>query len=149
MTETPILSGQDIGQAHYATRAVLERLLAGTGLEFGAWVTLNLVGGSDPALDESDVLARVVHGLKVDETTARSAVSELVDRGLITRTAPTANPKITLTPAGSARRQQALDGLAQITQRLYGGLPPEDLAAAHRVLSTVTSRANAELADLA
>jgi hypothetical protein len=33
-----------------------------------------------------------------------------------------------------------------ITQRLWSGLPAEDLATAGRVLSIITERANAELA---
>ena len=35
----------------------------------------------------------------------------------------------------------------QITQRLWGDLPVEDLATTGRVLSTVLARANAELAS--
>lgn len=54
--------------------------------------------------------------------------------------------QIALTPAGTARLQQVRAGVGQITQRLYGGLPAEDLATAHRVLATVTGRANAVLA---
>jgi hypothetical protein len=33
-----------------------------------------------------------------------------------------------------------------VTARLFGGFPPEDLATAGRVLAIVTTRANAELA---
>jgi DNA-binding MarR family transcriptional regulator len=147
MTETPTLNGQDIGQAHKATRAVLERLLDTTGLGFDAWVTLNVVGSSDSTLNENDLLARVVHGLKVDDASARSALGELVDQQLVSRVPPAAsNPQVTLTPAGSARWQQMREAIAQITERLYGGLPADDLATAHRVLTTVTGRANAELA---
>jgi hypothetical protein len=38
----------------------------------------------------------------------------------------------------------ALEG---VTARLFAGFPPEDLATAGRVLSIITTRANAELAD--
>jgi DNA-binding MarR family transcriptional regulator len=110
-------------------------------------VTLNVVGSSDSTLDENDLLARVVHGLKVDEPTARSALGELVGQQLVSRVPPAVtNPQITLTPAGAARWQQIREAIAQITERLYGGLPAHDLAAAHRVLTTVTGRANSELA---
>jgi hypothetical protein len=54
-------------------------------------------------------------------------------------------PQITLTPDGRARFARIRAGIGEITQRLYGGLPAADLAVAHRVLATVTERANAEL----
>jgi hypothetical protein len=146
MTETPILTGQDIGQAHFATRAVLERLLAQAGLDFGASVTLNAAEGNDSPLRRADLIARVVHGLKIEEPAAGAVLTALLDQGLVALTPPTAtDPQVTLTPAGKARFQQVRDGIGQITQRLYGGLPTDDLAAAHRVLTTVTARANAEL----
>jgi DNA-binding MarR family transcriptional regulator len=148
MTTTPTLTGQDIGQAHYATRAVLEQVLAQAGLGFAASVALNMVGRKGSAVDENDLRTRVVHGLKVDESTADSALADLLDQGLVTRTPPTAaNPQITLTPTGTTRWQEVQHGIAQITQRLYGGLPAEDLAVAHRILTTVTVRANAELGE--
>jgi hypothetical protein len=37
--------------------------------------------------------------------------------------------------------------VTQITQRLWGDVPAEDLATAGRVLGTVLARANAELAS--
>ena len=51
-----------------------------------------------------------------------------------------------LTAAGAARFGQIQDAIGQVTARLYGDLPEADLATAHRVLATVTERANAELA---
>ena len=148
MTHTPTLTGQDIGQAEKATRAVLDRLLAETRTEFHGWVILNVLGTNGSTLDQNELMGRVVHGLKIDEPTVHAALAELVDHGLISRT-PFAEtgPQITLMPAGTARFHQVREGIGQITQRLYGGLPTEDLATAHRVLATVTERANAELAS--
>ena len=37
--------------------------------------------------------------------------------------------------------------LEDVTARLFAGFPPDDLATAGRVLSIITTRANAELAD--
>jgi hypothetical protein len=54
---------------------------------------------------------------------------------------------VTLTPAGTARFEEIRDGIAEITRRLYGGIPTEDLVVARRVLAAVTERANAELAN--
>jgi DNA-binding MarR family transcriptional regulator len=92
-------------------------------------------------------VGRVVHGLKIDESAVHAALAELVDQDLVSPVPGGASdPQITLTPAGSTRFQQVGDGIRRITHRIYGGLPAEDLATAHRVLATVTERANAELA---
>jgi hypothetical protein len=50
------------------------------------------------------------------------------------------------TDAGQQLHGQIRTAVTQITQRLWGDLPAEDLATAGRVLSTVLTRANAELA---
>ena len=147
VTTAPALTGQDIGQAANATRAVLNRLLAATGTPFHGWVILNVLGTNGSSLDRDDLIGRVVSGLKIDESAVVTALSDLADQGLVSRSPSTTDdPRITLTPAGDVRFHQVLDGIAQITLRLYGGLPAEDLIVAHRVLATVTARANAELA---
>ena len=145
MTQTPTLTGQDIGQAERATRAVLERLLTRTGTGFHGWVALNLLGTTGPVLAESALAGRMASGLKISEAAARGALDELAASDLIARTGE-AGPQVTLTPAGRARFGEIRDGIAQITERLYGGLAATDLAAAHRVLAAVTERANAVLA---
>jgi hypothetical protein len=49
-----------------------------------------------------------------------------------------------LAAAGEVRQRDALE---DITARLFADFPPEDLATAGRVLTIITTRANAELAD--
>ncbi|MGE5135052.1 MAG: MarR family winged helix-turn-helix transcriptional regulator [Gemmatimonadota bacterium] len=145
MTDIPTLTGQDIGQAEKATRAVLDRHLAQTGTSFHCWVALNLLGTTGPALPESELAGRMSYGLKISDAAARAAIGELTAQGLAARTAGAA-PRVELTPAGSARFRQIQDGLARITRHIYGDLPAADLATAHRVLAAVTGRANAVLA---
>ena len=145
MTQTPTLTGQDIGQAEKATRAVLDRHLARTGTSFHCWVALNLLGTTGPAFPESELAGRMTNGLKITEAAALTAIGELEAQQLATRTAGTA-PQIGLTPAGTARFRQISEGLRQITRHIYGDLPAADLAVAHRVLAAVTGRANEVLA---
>ena len=142
----PSLTGQDIGQAEKATRAVLDRLLAETGTSFNGWVILNDLGAAHPTSKQNDLVGRIAGGLKIDEQPVRDALAELARQDLI-KPAPAAaaNPEVTITPAGATRFHQLQEAIKQITQRLYGNLPAEDLATAHRVLTTVTERANAEL----
>lgn len=147
MTNPPTLNGQDIGQAESAVRAVLNRLLARTGTPFHGWVILNLLGRSGGSRGEDELTGQVVHGLKISEDAARAAAAELAWQGLISRQ-PQAGPgmKLALTEAGAARFEEIQGGIGEVTARLYGGLPEDELATAHRVLATVTERANAELA---
>jgi len=140
------LTGQDIGQAATATRAVFNRLLAETGTTFNDWVILNDLGTSGQKANQNDVVGRLARALQTDETPVRAALTELVRQSLVNQTpSATNNPEISLTPAGTSRFHQVQEGIKQIAQRLYGDLAPEDLATAHRVLGIVTERANAEL----
>ena len=147
MTQTPLLNGQDIGQAEHATRAVLDRLLARTGTPFRGWVMLNQLAAAGGALAEDDLTSRITHGLKIGEDAVHAAGAELARQGLISRASTAEGTQVALTPAGTASVEQIQGAISQVTQRLYGGLPESDLAIAHRVLATVTERANAELAS--
>jgi DNA-binding MarR family transcriptional regulator len=144
MSDTPTLTGQDIGQAEKATRAVLDRLLAETGTTFHQSVVLNLMANTQSPVELDSLVPRMTHGLKIDRPTALKAIDELVAAGLIARSGPPVT--LAATPAGEERFRAIREGIDQITKRFYGDLPPEDLAAAHRVLAIVTERANAELA---
>jgi hypothetical protein len=128
---TTPLNGQIIGQAERATRAVLDRLLTGTGTPFEDWVAINLSATTGP----DDLAGRLATGLRVDPA---PILARVADAGLLAADG-------SLTPAGRARYDEIRAGLAVITERLYGDLPPEDLAVAGRVLTTVTARARAEL----
>jgi hypothetical protein len=44
------------------------------------------------------------------------------------------------------RFSQIRAAIGEVTARLYADIPPDDLAAAGRVLTTITTRATAELA---
>ena len=143
----PTLNGQDIGQAEHATRAVLDRLLARTGTQFHGWVIINLLAAGGGALSDDELTGRITHGLKISEDAVHAAAAALAWQGLISRGPTAGGTQVALTPAGTTRFEQIQGGIGQVTQRLYGGLPESDLAIAHRVLATVTERANAELAS--
>ncbi|WP_034621728.1 hypothetical protein [Cellulomonas sp. URHE0023] len=134
------LNGQIIGQAERATRTLLERHLRDSGLEFEQWVAVNQVHtgtGGRRAL-----AARLARGLKVDDATARATVESVIDLGLVA----VDEEELTLTPDGLQKFALVSAAITAITARLYGDVPPEDLAVAGRVLALVTERANAELA---
>jgi DNA-binding MarR family transcriptional regulator len=142
MTDAPTLTGQDIGTAARATGAVLDRLLSATGTDFQSWVVLNQVGSNSPAIDRDQLVARVVSGLKVDAASVSASLAGLVHSGLVSEV----DGSVSLTPTGTERFDGIRESIGGITRRIYGGLPADELAVAHRVLATVTERANAELA---
>jgi hypothetical protein len=142
MTAPQALTGQHIGQAEKATRAVLDRLLAETGTEFVEWVIVNVLATNRSRMDREDLLGRVVSGLKIAAQPVRTGIGALANRGLLATT----DDHLALTSDGEALYGRLRAGIDQITQRLYGDIPASDLYTAQHVLATVTQRANAELA---
>jgi hypothetical protein len=136
------LSGQEIALAANATRALLDSLLAETETTFHRWVILNLAGSGGGSVARDAVVARMQSALKVDVATASAAVEEVVALGL----AMTEEDRLILTHDGAERYEQIQAGSAAIVERLYAGLPIEDLLTTRRILTTVTERANGELA---
>ncbi len=143
-TQPPILTGQHIGQAHYATRALLETSLAQHGLPFADWLMASFIATAGPVVTEAAAIERVTGGLKVDAATARTALDDLIAAGHVVRTTDD-ETSVRLTETGDALVQQLLAATSGIAERLYGDLSPTDLETARRVLQTVTERANAEL----
>lgn len=142
----PPVNGQLIGQAHYATRAVLERMLADTGTTFLQSVALNATAGSDGPLERRALVERMTGTLKIDASVAEATVSELTSAGLLAQQGDE-TPRLSLTAAGTELHHSHRTGLAGITDTLYADLPAEDLVTAGRVLAEVTARANAVLAE--
>jgi DNA-binding MarR family transcriptional regulator len=148
MTQPPILTGQHIGQAHYATRAVLEASLAETGTPFVSWIAVNLVATNGPVVDRTTVVAGLVGGLKLDQRAADDALDAVISTGLVAPTIDDSS-RVELTASGEALFRKVSAAASAIVDRLYGGIAPEELETARRVLVTVTERANAELASAA
>lgn len=145
MTTAPTVNGQVIGQAHYATRAVLEGVLAATGTTFHESVALNAAVDSGGSIERHPLVERMTSTLKIDATTVETVLAGLIARGLL-EVGPEAPARLTMTAGGSELHRTHRAALGEITARLYADLPAEDLAAAGRVLTEVTARANAVLA---
>lgn len=147
MSTTPTVNGQVIGQAHYATRAVLERLLARTGATtFHQSVALNVTADSGASLERGRLIARMTTTLKIDDSAALATIDELRASELL-EPLPGDESRLRLTDAGQALNREIRAGVDEITAQLYNDIPADDLAAAGRVLTLITARANAELAD--
>jgi DNA-binding MarR family transcriptional regulator len=143
-TTAPTVDGRVIGLAHYAGRAVLETVLARYGLTFQQLVTLRLVAVAEEPVERDGLVIQVVGLLKIDAADVRGTVQELITKELLTADAS----RLLITDAGRELYARSSAETAPISARIYAGIPAEDLAAAGRVLSLVTERANEELAAL-
>jgi len=144
MSTGPTFSTQLIGQTEKTLNAILDRLLAGTGLTEHQWITLTLAVTSGEALDVPAFVSHVAEVIKITEAEALARVDELATAGLLAEPDVAAST-VRLTDAGSELQRRIRSSVVEITDRMWGDLPAEDLAAAGRVLTTVLERANAEL----
>jgi hypothetical protein len=140
MTDTPTLTGVDIGEAQRAVGAVLGSVLAETATAFETWVVVNALATAAEPVGRDELVDRLVGGLKLDRGSVESVVAEASAAGLLRLEADAE-----LTAAGRDLYRRIAGGIAAVTPQLYGGIPQSDLATAHRVLRTVIERANAYL----
>ncbi|MEV6368781.1 hypothetical protein AB0L86_18030 [Micromonospora musae] len=129
---------QLIGRTEKALNAILDRQLAGTGITEPQWVTLTLTVVSG-GLPTAALVERIRDALKVDQATAREHVAALTAAGLLVTTPAGA---VEASERGTAQWNEVRAATGLVTQRLWGDLPEDDLAAAGRVLNTVLTRAD-------
>ena len=144
MPAYPTFSTRVIGQAEKTLNAILGRELAGTGLTEPQWVILTLAVTGGGAADRDRFTSMVADALKISETEARARVGDMVTAQQLQITGGA--PGVTVTGAARQLHSRIRAAITEITQRLWGDLPAEDLATAGHVLAIITERANAELA---
>ncbi len=143
MSTTTPFGTQLIGQTEKTLNAILDRLLAGTGLTEPQWVALNVAVASGGTVGRHELAARVAGALKIAEADADARLGELAAAQLLELAE--ADAPVTLTDSGQQRIAGIRAAVAEITERLWGDLPADDLATAGRVLDAVLERASAEL----
>ncbi|GCD96664.1 MarR family winged helix-turn-helix transcriptional regulator [Embleya hyalina] len=141
----PPITPRALALAHYAGRALLERVLARHGITFHQSVTLRVVAVADGPVGRDTLVGEVTGSLKEAESVVRGVVEELVAAKLV-EADPADVARLRLTDAGRRSYDTTSVESAEISARVYADIPPEDLAAAGRVLATIAERANAELA---
>ncbi|MGW0765475.1 MarR family transcriptional regulator [Streptomyces sp. NPDC002676] len=146
-TTAPMVNPRVIALAHYAGRALLEGVLARHGATFHQSVTLRAVKVAGESIGREELVADVTGSLKTDESVVRGVIEELTATKLLEEL-PAEAPRIRLTDAGRELHETTTAETAEISARLYAGIPAEDLAVAGRVLALITERANAELAGV-
>jgi len=146
---TPAFGTPMLGQTEKALNAILIRELAGTGLTEPLWISLTVtrtltVAGSG-AVDRDVLVGQVAFALKISEDQAQSLIGDLAAAQLVQ--VVDGEAPVRLTDAGQQLHARIRSVVAEITDRMWGDLPADDLDAAGRVLSIVLARANAELAS--
>jgi DNA-binding MarR family transcriptional regulator len=145
MSSTPTFTPQLIGQTEKALNAILYRQLEGTGVAEPQWVTLVLAVTHGGSLPRGQLVELASDGLKVDGGVAQLQIDRLAELGLVENSAD--GDAVSVSDAGQRLFARVRGATGEITQRMWGDLPADDLAAAGRVLNKVLGRANAELAS--
>jgi hypothetical protein len=134
---TPPLT-RSVGSAERAMRALLERELARENLSFAQWTAL--VFTSTSALSVAKIAQRQIAGHVVTgESETQTAIELLLGSGVLSGTP---DEGLQHTEKGRGLFKSLSESIEQITNSLYGDLPPADLEATHRTLLEVASRAN-------
>ncbi|MFI6872687.1 MarR family winged helix-turn-helix transcriptional regulator [Streptomyces sp. NPDC050400] len=144
-TTAPRLNGQIIGQAFYATRALLDRRLTHEGVTFNQSLVLNVLAQHGGSWGRQALVERMTGTTKVTAEVAHAAFAELVAAGLV-ETGPGDRPDLLLTKTGRALQERLAEAVAGIAERVYANIPDDELAAAAQVLIRLTEQANAALA---
>jgi hypothetical protein len=142
MSPEPTFGTAVIGQTEKTLNAILDRQLAGTGVTEPQWVVLTLAVVGGGSVGRGQLVSRVTGALKISPAAANERISELGTAGLLDLSG---NSTVAVTDVGRQLHTRTRAAVTEITDWLWGDLPPEDLEAAARVLTTVLERANAEL----
>ncbi|MFE5294943.1 MarR family transcriptional regulator [Streptomyces sp. NPDC056632] len=140
----PLADARSLGLAHYAARGVLELVLAQHGTTFQQQIALRAAVTAEAPQTPEELVAQVRGSLKADPADIRATLDELQAGELLVEDGAHLRP----TDRGRELLATLAAATAPLSARVWGGIPPEDLAAAGRVLALVTERANAEFAAL-
>ena len=144
MTTDTTFTPQVLGETEKALNAILYRQLDGVGLTEHQWIALRLTVTAGGALPREQLVGRLAGALKVGAAGADARVEELVVGGLLQ--APGAEGDVAVTPAGARVHARVRGAVNEITRRLWGDLPAEDLDTTGRTLAAILERANAHYA---
>lgn len=139
MTDTALLTGQDIGEAEGALTALLERAIAPTGRSRAEYITLRVLAARTP-YGRADELIEFLAGerqLGLDRASAATMVDRLRREGLVTAV------PVELTGDGRTLLDKLAATVAPVTREVFADLDRNDLAVAHRVLVELIGRARA------
>lgn len=138
MTDTALLTGQDIGEAEGALTALLEGAIAPSGRTRAEYLALRVIAGRGPFASDAELIDFLAgqRQLGLDRTRVVTLLDALRAEGLITEA-------VELSAVGRALLEELATAVAPVTRQVFTGLDPDDLAVAHRVLVELIERARA------
>ncbi|MFE3191449.1 hypothetical protein ACFXHA_20730 [Nocardia sp. NPDC059240] len=146
MTTAPTLTGQDIAEAEGAVTALLEATLVASGFTITAneYAVLRAVAvrGPYPTPAELHEYLAGQRQLGIDAAGAATLLAGMRDKGFLSGSGLDEAGPVQLTPEGRAELGRLMQTVGPLTRPIFGGSDPEELATAHRVLSSVIERAN-------
>jgi hypothetical protein len=131
---------QVLGETEKALNAILLRELAGAKLTEHQWITLRLTITAGGEIAREQLVGRLAGALKAGTAEAEARVDELVAAGLLHSSD---DGLVTTTEAGAHVHARVRGVVSEITHRLWGDLPADDLEITGRTLTTILERANA------
>jgi DNA-binding MarR family transcriptional regulator len=138
---TQTLNPQILGQAEKAHAALLHSILDGTPNTYHRWVAFNIIVAGGEPIDRDAFVERMTGALKIDAATVQSVLDELAGE----RQIEVDGLRVELTDDGQETYRRIRRAVNETIGPLYAGIPADDLETAGRVLSFITTRANAEL----
>jgi DNA-binding MarR family transcriptional regulator len=142
MGNTITFTPQVLGETEKALNAILYRELGHVDLTEHQWIVLRLTVTGGGEVGREQLVGRLAGALKVETHEARARVDELVAAGLLQEGAE----RVAVTEAGAQVHGRVRGAVEEITTRLWGDLPADDLETTGRTLATILARANAEFA---
>jgi hypothetical protein len=121
----------------------MDLVLADTGGTFHQWVALNFTAVNGESIERAQLIATVANAIRIDDAAADGVITELHDEGWLETVSGSV---VAFTDAGRERYLRTRAAIDQTSAPLYADLPPSDLAAARRVLNTISERADIQLA---
>ena len=139
------LTGQHIGQAANATRAILDAVLAKEQAPYTTWIVLRTLATRGDFESRDALETALVEGLALVPADVPGLVGEMLSRGEI---AQDAGGRIALSESGQKHYNHLNLRVTAVAAELYGDLDREEMTATARLLGQITERANALRAAL-
>lgn len=142
----PPLTGQHIGTAANATRAILDTVLGAERTTFPVWVALRTLDTRGPYDSRAAFETALIEGLAVEPSAVPGTVDELFWHGHVTQGA---DGVVALSDSGQTLYNHLNARVTATAGQLYSDLDQEEMVVAARVLKQITDRANELRATLA
>jgi DNA-binding MarR family transcriptional regulator len=139
----PALTGQDVGEAEGALRALLEEILAGTGTTSTEYIVLRVLSTRGPWASPA-ALHEFLAGqrqLALDPPAVAELLAGLAAKGLVRGVARDDAGPAEVTAEGAALHTRLTGTIGPVTRKLYVDFDPDDLATTRRVLAELGERA--------